>query len=813
MEALRKRGVDASGIDISPCATKQVSDHLQEYCSVASVIEPPSGRHDLIACFEVLEHFPAYLAPSAIANLCSSSDAILFSSSPDYLRDLTKINVQPVEYWARLFAAEGSFRDYSCYGDPLFQQTVLFRRQRADCSIGDVIAGYERVLSGLRLHSKEAGTPREEPLESVVRITEELEQPTKASATILAGLIPPDNTKLFQYMSSIRRVRSLARAFSDRSKSGAPSAIPVSSVPAPPPDIPDRATSEGLSYERWVSLYDTWSEERLAALRYRIERLEEQPLISVLMAVFNSEHTMLRQAIESVQRQVYENWELCIADDASSDHNVLEIIEEYAAADRRIKWVRRTENGHISAASNSAFSISSAPWVCSLDHDDELAEQALALCVLGISDSPDAAMVYSDEDKIDMGGVRFAPFFKPDFDPVLLLGQNYPCHLTLFRRELVERAGGYREGLEGSQDWDLVIRVAESLTPDQILHIPQVLYHWRFHEGSTSSAVSSKVYAVDAGHRAIVDHLTRKGLRGRVITNPMTGLQRVKWTLPDVPPKVSVLITTSDGQFLPGCVDSLLRLTTYPNFELIVVDNASRSNATLDFLMSCKSAIKVITEERALDYPELINKAVAQCDGEVICLLSDDCDITSGEWLEELVSQLLQDGVGAAGAKLLYFDRKIEHAGIILGIGGIAGYIHRFSDRLEAGYRARLHLVQSLSAVSGACMAVRRQAWEDVHGFDENNLPNAFGDVDLCLRLGEAGWRIVWTPFAELVRHQSSVEVRAAGGLNKAELFVREADYMTQRWDSKLGSDPFYNPNLTLAMEDSALAFPPRIIC
>lgn len=813
VEALRKRGVDASGIDISPWAIKQVPDQLQQYCSVASVIEPLPGRYDLITCFEVLEHLPASLAPAAIANLCSSSDAILFSSSPDYLSDPTRINVEPVEYWAKLFAVEGFFRDCSYDADNLSLRTVLFRRQPGDCSIGDVIAGYERALSDLRLHGEEAGAPREELFETVAGITEELEQLTRASTAALAELATLRNTKLFRYSSWLRRAYGWAGAFRDRHNKGAHPSIPASAVPASAPAlaIPDPVVAEEISYEQWVSRYDTWSGERLAALSYRMGRLEERPLISVLMATFNSDHTMLRRAIESVQRQVYENWELCIADDASTDPTVAAIIEEYATADRRIRWVRRAENGHIPAACNSAFAISSGRWVCTLDHDDELAEQALALCALGIFGSPDAAMVYSDEDKIDMGGARFAPFFKPDFDPVLLLGQNYLCHLTLFRRELVERAGGYREGLEGSQDWDLVIRVSESLSPDQVLHIPQVLYHWRSHEGSTSSAIASKGYAVDAGHRAIVDHLARKGLYGRVITNPMTGMQRVKWALPEEPPKVSVVITTSDGRFLPGCVDSLMRLTTYPNFELIVVDNASRSHATLDFLRSSESAIKVIREERALTYPELSNRAVAQCDGDVICLLSDDCDITSGEWLEELVSQLLQEGVGAVGAKLLYFDRKIEHAGFILGIGGVAGYVHRFGDRLEAGYRARLQLVQSLSAVSGTCMAVRRQAWEEVRGFDEKNLPQAFGDVDLCLRLGEAGWRIVWTPFAELVRHQSSVEVRFAGGLNKAELFVREADYMKQRWGSKLGSDPFYNPNLTLAGEDSTLAWPPRI--
>lgn len=632
---------------------------------------------------------------------------------------------------------------------------------------------------------------------SNAQVTLQLEEQIRANASVLSELTSLRNTKLFRYSGWLRGIYGRLKPSRDTPGNPAGEAALVE-LPKTP------------SYDRWVAMYDSLTPERVEVIKRRLEKLKDQPLVSVLLAAFNSDPVLLRKAIESVVSQIYQRWELCIVDDGSTDPAVESVIKEYASADSRIKFVRRGENGHISAALNSAYSMSRGQWFCTLDHDDELAEHALAICVLALSCTPHAAVIYSDEDKIDLGGTRFEPFFKPDFDPVLLLGQNYPCHLTLLRRDLVDQIGGYREGFEGSQDWDLMIRACETVSPDQIVHVPFVLYHWRSHASSTSVAIATKSYAVDAGRHAVEEHLARKALRGRVVTNPVTGWQRVKWIVPDPAPKVSIVIPTRNGQYLPRCINSVMRFTTYQNFELVVIDNGSSSFATLDYLRTNDSILRVIRDERPFNYSALNNRAVAQCDGEIICLLNDDCEIISGDWLEELVCQVIQDGVGASGAKLLYPDGSIQHAGVILGIGGVAGHIHKLSDRLEPGDRGRLHLVQSLSAVTGACMVVRRQAWQEVGGFDEENLPVAFSDIDLCLRLGEAGWRVVWTPFAELIHHESVTRGSDEDEVN-AQRFAKEFAFMKRRWGSMLRSDPAYSPNLTLVGEDCALAFPPRV--
>jgi GT2 family glycosyltransferase len=455
--------------------------------------------------------------------------------------------------------------------------------------------------------------------------------------------------------------------------------------------------------------------------------------------------------------------------------------------------------------------LASGQWVAPLDHDDILPEHALAIVALEISKHPDAGFFYSDEDKVDSGGVRRDPFFKPDFDPLLLVGQNFVSHLSVFRKELVDRVGGYREGYEGSQDWDLTLRVSELVEPQQVVHIPHVLYHWRVHEQSTASLVSAKPYAIDAGRRAVMDHLVRTGQTGRATRVGKSGHIRVAWDLPDPSPLVSIIIPTRDGKLLQRCIDSVLSLTVYPHFEVVVIDNSSASHATLAYLQNYDDRLTVIRDERPFNYALLNNWAVDRTSGEVVCLLNDDTEIITGEWLTEMVGQLLQPGVGAVGAKLYYNDGRIQHAGVVLGIYGVAGHGHRMFDRLSPGHAGHLQLAHRMSAVTAACAVFRREAWEAVRGFDEANLPIAFNDVDLCLRLQAAGWSVVWTPYAELFHRESISRGRDDIG-PRAEAFKREVTYMEQRWGFQwLRKDPYYNPNLSLDSEDFSLAWPPRV--
>jgi GT2 family glycosyltransferase/cyclopropane fatty-acyl-phospholipid synthase-like methyltransferase len=837
VEALRRRGVDARGIDISTWAIDQIPSDIRPFCTVGSVTEELDGQYDLIVCSEVLEHLPPALAADAVANLCRHSDAVLFSSTPSHFDEPTHLNVEPGSYWARLFFREGFVRDVDYDASFLAPHAVLFRRR--DVDLETMIADYERGLSKIALdlgaHLEEAvaehdrlaerynalatgvgsaGSERDRLAAEVERLTAVVSRRSaeaqaafdmihfyESSERRLAALVEVRDaeleairrTKTFVYTTTLRRLYGWLR----RSRRA-----PVES--GAPPHPPDG------TYELWIEQFDTLDDAARDAIAARVGALADAPLISVVMPVYNPPADLLRAAIESVRSQLYSKWELCIADDNSPEPHVAAILGEYEALDSRIKVTRRSTNGHISAASNSALGLATGQWVACLDHDDVLADHALALVAEAIAAHPGAGLVYSDEDKLDVAGRRADPYFKPEFDPLLLLGQNYLTHLCVLRRDLVTDAGGYREGYEGSQDWDLALRVTERLEPSQVVHVPHVLYHWRAHAGSTAAVVSAKPYAVDAGRRAVEDHLARTGRAGRVSRIAKSGHNRVIWADPGTQPLVSIVIPTRDGRLLQRCIESVLTFTTYPNFEILVVDNSSRTLPTLQYLRAYDDRVTVVRDERPFNYAAINNAAVRRASGDVVCLLNDDTEVIAGDWLTEMVGHLLQPGVGGVGAKLYYDDGRIQHAGVVLGIGGVAGHSHRFFDRLSSGYFGRLQVAHNVSAVTAACMAVRREAWDAVGGLDEVNLPIAFNDVDFCIRLREAGWGIVWTPYAELFHHESISRGPDDVGPRAPE-FARETDYIKRRWGpATLRSDPYYNPNLSLVAEDFSLAWPPR---
>jgi O-antigen biosynthesis protein len=627
-----------------------------------------------------------------------------------------------------------------------------------------------------------------------------LEGERERQATELASLRAD---RLVRYGAVLRRLSGRWHARSVAQPTNVPDSSGTGLVD-PPPSLP-----EDHRYPTWVAAFDTIDDDVRQVIRHRLDRLTDPPLVSVILPVFNTPEQYLREAIDSVRAQLYPRWELCIADDCSTAAWVPKVLEEYAALDPRIRVERREENGHISAASNTAVGMATGEWIAFFDHDDLLAEHALALAVLALADSPEAGALYSDEDLVNDDGVRSFPYFKPDFDPILLLGQNYFSHLCMLRRSLILQAGGFRVGYEGSQDWDVVLRVVEQLRPDQIVHVPHVLYHWRVHPGSTSSSLSAKPYAATAARRAVTDHLRRVGQEARVLPAGWTGFNRIRWELSEAPPPVTVVILPRTGIRLTRCINSARARAAYPDVEIMVVDDGDRRPMLRAFMRDWRKTVTVVSDYRNVSDGALRNVAAGQASGEILCFLHDDVEAVSDGWLEEMVGLLLQPGIGAVGAKLLYPDETIHHAGIVMGIGGTAGYIHRRADRLDPGYGGRAMLSQSFSAVSWACMVVRREAFEAVGGFDEANLSGAYVDVDFCLRLREAGWRVAWTPNAEMTRYASPTEPRESEGEN-AIRFAREIRYLHTRWAPVLAADPAYSPNLSLAHETMPLAWPPR---
>lgn len=565
------------------------------------------------------------------------------------------------------------------------------------------------------------------------------------------------------------------------------------------------------NYDVWVKRYDTLNDANRAAIKQEVSFFAYTPLVSVVMPTYNTQEKWLRAAIESVQMQLYENWELCIADDCSTDENVRKVIKEYAAVDHRIKYVFREENGHISACSNSALSIATGEFVALLDHDDLLAETALYRVAQVLNQDSSYDLIYSDEDKVDEESQRYDPYFKPDWNPELFLGQNYLNHLMVFRLSLLSETGEFQQGYEGSQDWDLFMRLVESTVPNRICHIPSVLYHWRAITGSTARSGDQKDYIGKAQRKVLSSHLERTGEQAELIETK-EGYWRVKLSIPDPQPKVSILIPTKDKiNLLAQCIESINSLSTYKNYEILVIDNCSEQEDSIryfDHLISTRKA-KVISYDKAFNYSAINNFAVNHADGQLVLLLNNDIEVITPEWLEEMVSLAIKPDAGAVGAKLYYPDGRIQHAGVILGIGGVAGHAYQFLDRTHTGQMGRAMLRQNLSAVTGACLLVKKKQYLEVGGLDEKNLSVAFNDIDFCLKLLKKGYRNIWTPFAELYHHES-----ASRGFEdtpeKQERFKNEVLYTMQKWQPLLQNDPAYNINLSLERQDFGLAFPPR---
>lgn len=567
------------------------------------------------------------------------------------------------------------------------------------------------------------------------------------------------------------------------------------------------------SYTAWVKQFDTVGAGERIVLRRDLRALPRHPLISIVMPVYNPDLAQLSSAIDSVRAQIYENWELCIADDASIDASVASILKQYASADSRIKVSFREHNGHIAACSNSALELATGEWVALLDQDDLLTEHALAVVAATIVEHPKAGLIYSDEDKIDESGARCSPFFKPDWNPELLLGQNYISHLGVYRRTLLREIGGFREGYEGAQDYDLALRCAEKLQPAQIKHIPRVLYHWRMVEGSVAAVAEAKPYAPKAARRAIADHLQRRNIEAAVVPCPENReWHRVIYDLPEPYPLVSVVIPTRDQlALLQRCLASLREKTDYAPIEIVIVDNASIEPETHAFLrdLAKDARVQVLTDADEFNFSRLINRGARAARGEILALVNNDIETNTSGWLREMVSHAVRREVGAVGARLWYPDGTLQHAGVVLGLHGVASHaFQRFPPQPVSPMNRTFVLSQNYSAVTAACMVLRKRIFDDVGGFDEN-LPNNFNDVDFCLRLRERGWQIIWTPYADLIHHESASRGRDFGPTEHAQLY-REAVYMQEKWGEQLRRDPFYSPNLSLSV-GMTLAWPPRI--
>jgi len=554
-------------------------------------------------------------------------------------------------------------------------------------------------------------------------------------------------------------------------------------------------------YQYWLKTNKITPLKRME-IKKEIEDLEYKPLISIIMPVYNVDIKWLKEAVRSVENQIYTNWELCIADDASTKPRLIKYLKQLEKKEK-IKVIFRENNGHISKASNSALKLATGEFVALMDNDDIIHPHALAEVMKVLNEKRDPDLIYSDEDKLDMRGKRVEPFFKPDWSPDFFLSANYLSHLTVLRKTVIEKVNGFRKGYEGSQDYDLLLRVTDFT--DKIEHIPDILYSWRKVPGSTATNYDQKGYASKTSIKALEDTIERRNLDATVENGALPGFFRIKYKIKGNP-LVSILIPTLDKyEYIERCISSLFETTTYDNYEVIIIDTGTTDEKTLEYYDSLKSnpKIKFLYWDKKFNYSSVNNYGVENAKGEYILLLNNDTEVISPDWIESMLEHAQRKETGAVGAKLYYPNDTIQHAGVILGTHGgaeIGAAGHAFQGLSSAPHDSSLgqkDIIRNYSAVTAACLMVNKEKYLKVGGLDPR-YRIAFNDVDFCLKLRAKGYYNIYNPYVELYHHESvSVGTPEKGTRNMKE-FVNEVYMLNKKWRNWISNDPFYNKNLSL---------------
>ena len=551
-----------------------------------------------------------------------------------------------------------------------------------------------------------------------------------------------------------------------------------------------------------IAKQQLFSTEELARQREHV--FPQRIRFSIVVPLYNTPERFLREMIESVQAQTYADWELCMADGSDDQHpDVEHICREYVEKDSRIRYRRLEKNRGISGNTNACLEMATGDYIGLFDHDDLLHPAALYE-VMRTIENTGADFVYTDESTFhDTPEDAYLPHFKPDFAPDNLRANNYICHFTVFKRALLDKVGLFDPACDGSQDHDMVLRLTEKA--QRVAHIPEILYYWRAHAGSVAESVGVKPYVRKAGIRAVEKQLDRLGFEGKVEpARPGLTIYRIRYVVKGKP-KVSILIPNYEHlKELKTCLDSIFAKTTWPNYEIVIVENNSTSReifAYYERIQREHANVRVVTWEGTFNYSAVNNYGVQFCTGEYLLLLNNDTKVVTPGWIEEMLMFAQRSDVGAVGAMLYYPDKKIQHAGVCLGLGGVAGHYFQHVNKRNLGYKGRLLYPQNMSAVTAVCMLLRREVWDKVGGLDED-WAMAFNDVDLCMRIRKAGYLIVWTPFAELIQYESKSR-GTEDTPEKQKRFEGEVLRFQSRWAKELeAGDPYYNPNFSLDRSD-----------
>jgi GT2 family glycosyltransferase len=689
----------------------------------------------------------------------------------------------------RHFANAGLLPDYNCdlgVLEPGALHLVRAAAESAPVLVAAVEAAFARVqrqVHGLerslrtRMSELEAADQHISKLEEKLLKLKEAKQQLKQLKAEKQALRKSPERKVGQvllapYLLPQRLVRGIRKRFPKGTK-------------------PARGSKTPSEYQQWFEKHRTPAAD-FPRLREQGRAFDYQPCVSIITPVFNTPLPWLEECVQSVLEQVYDQWELILIDDNSDDVELQKFLSELAARDSRIVLDKLDKRGGISAASNRGLELAKGEFIGFLDHDDVLEPDALFQHVKWLQDHRDADMIYSDEDKLTEEGLD-SPIFKPDWSPDYFLSCNYICHFTLIRADVLEQVGGFRSEFDGAQDYDLFLRVIERTT--RIDHIPRVLYHWRRSRASTADNIRRKPGSLETGRLALEAHLERRAARGHVTVDWRTHAYWIKRDLAE-PKPISIIIPVRDRvDLLARCLDSITRETTYAPYEIVIVDNDSRTEEARAYLSGLKH--RVLNYGGPFNYSAINNLAVEQTDNPWLLFLNNDTEVIDGDWLTTMAEHIQRPEVGAVGPRLLYPDDTVQHGGIVVGVGGIAEHAFRGFPAEAPGVCRQLQVTRNYSAVTGACLLTRRDVFNKVHGFDEERLPVTFNDVDLCLKIRRAGYLVVYTPFARLYHHES--------GTRRRTIEPMETGVMRERWAAVLDDDPYYNPNLSRERADFSL--------
>lgn len=558
----------------------------------------------------------------------------------------------------------------------------------------------------------------------------------------------------------------------------------------------ERFEPEEVPYGPWYEQYIPTREE---LEKQRKKKWNYGPKISIIVPAYKTPEAFLRQLMDSLLAQTYANWELCIANASPEDASMEYVLKEYAKKDSRILWKKLEENKGIAENTNEAFAMATGEFAGLLDHDDLLAPNALYEVAKALETEPDIDVLYTDEDKVRGDEVleHFQPHLKPDFNIDLLRSNNYICHFFVVRKSLLEKTGGFRREYDGAQDYDFIFRCTQAA--GKIHHIPEILYHWRTHQSSTADNPESKLYAFEAGKRAIEENLRQNGLIGEVSHTKDYGFYRVKYPVQGEP-LVSIIIPNKDAkEDLEKCIQSILEKSSYTNYEILIVENNSTGEEIFSYYkeLSENSKIRLLRWKREFNYSAINNYGAKKAKGDYLLFLNNDTEVISPDWIEEMLGFCQRPDTGIVGARLYFGNNTVQHAGTVIGIGGIAGHMFTDMPRERSGYMHKAAIIQDLSAVTAACMMVKRQVFDEVQGFEEQ-LSVAFNDVDFCLRVREKQYLVVYDPYVELYHYESKSR-GAEDSKEKVRRFQSEIEFMRCRWETLLKKgDPYYNKNLSL---------------